>query len=105
MIVFADSLREVIVLLVEFESLEEKTAVVLGENDEDEMFLQQEFRKNTHILHPEGLGERIRGLRAKNVIFIKSSKMDPEVVNHIILGFAAVSSNPIKELKRKDKQC
>lgn len=53
---------------------------------------------------PIGSGEKIRGQRAHDIMVDEFAVGDPDVFEHVISGFAAVSANPILNVKKIAKQ-
>ena len=56
------------------------------------------------IAVPLGTGEKIRGLRAHIIIADEFASISPEIYETVVSGFAAVSSNPIQNVKEEAKK-
>lgn len=56
---------------------------------------------NTCICTPIGNGEKVRGLRATTLLVDDYNYIAPEILDDIVSGFMAVSSNPILDIKGK----
>jgi hypothetical protein len=54
---------------------------------------------STAVFLPIGNGERIRGLRASIILADEMASIPPEIYETVIAGFAAVSSNPVQQVK------
>lgn len=52
---------------------------------------------------PIGTGEKIRGQRATHIIADEFASLNQEIYENVIAGFAAVSANPVEEVKRRAK--
>ncbi len=50
---------------------------------------------------PIGDGTKIRGYRAHDIITDEFAVCNPEILEHVIFGFAAVSADPIGNIRRK----
>lgn len=56
------------------------------------------------IAVPLGTGEKIRGLRAHIIIADEFASISPEIYETVVSGFAAVSANPIQNVKEEAKK-
>lgn len=59
---------------------------------------------STIIGIPIGDGQRIRGLRANDIINDEFAALNPEIYETVIAGFAAVSSSPVEGVKYRAKR-
>lgn len=59
--------------------------------------------RNYAIAIPIGNGEKVRGLRATNVLADEFNSIDPTIFETVIQGFAAVAANPIEMVKNRSK--
>jgi len=56
------------------------------------------------IAIPLGTGEKIRGLRAHTIIADEFASISPEIYETVVSGFAAVSANPIQNVKEEARK-
>jgi len=59
--------------------------------------------ENTAIAIPLGNGDKIRGLRANIILCDEFSSVPPDIYETVVQGFAAVTANPIDNVKRESK--
>jgi len=59
------------------------------------------FFINSSVTHciPLGTGEKIRGMRATTILVDEFSSVSPEIYETVVAGFAAVSSDPVTNIK------
>lgn len=64
------------------------------------------FRVNNSTITaiPTGSGDKIRGLRANTIFLDEFASQDPRVVEEVIMGFGAVSSNMIENVKNEARR-
>ena len=59
--------------------------------------------ENTAIAIPLGNGDKIRGLRANIILCDEFSSVPPDIYETVVQGFAAVTANPVDNVKRESK--
>lgn len=53
---------------------------------------------------PIGTGDKIRGIRAHDLLNDEFASHNPEIFENVIAGFGAVSSNPVRSVRQKAKE-
>lgn len=72
------------------------TQKIMKPNDSREMYVGESFIKAI----PLGNGEKIRGLRATDIICDEYASIPEEIFQVVVRGFAAVSADPIEQAKQ-----
>jgi hypothetical protein len=98
-ILYSDDRDEINTILDTIVARNNKTVIVVPSDDDIRLFQPYFLRVNAN---KEDMGDRIRGTRAMNIIFYKANEINLDVHHHILRGYAATSSDPIKKLKEKD---
>ncbi len=101
MILYSDDSDDINTILDTKVTQNNKTVIIVPTDSDTHLFSPYFLRINAN--KKEGMC-RIRGLRARNIIFYKVSELNKEIHDHILRGLCAVSSDPIQRIKKSQDQ-